>query len=265
MASFGESLRRERELRGVTLAELAAATKISLRHLSALEHDQFDSLPGGVFNRGFVRAVARYLGLDEREWVAAFVRSANQEAPLVADYVAPGAVTKSARRSWTSFALLVVLFGAGLFSVHSVRTRRAAEALPATASPVSTLANPATLPTSASAPSSESALPLSAERPSPSLPLVPASTTGQADLLLQVFAVEEAWVSIEADGQRLYEGLMKSRETRVFRAGREFNLRTGNASAVVLTLNGETLAPLGNPGESKSIQLSRRDLSAVQP
>ncbi|MFQ5695765.1 MAG: helix-turn-helix domain-containing protein, partial [Terriglobia bacterium] len=42
MASFGDSLRRERELRGTTLAELASATKISLRYLQALERDQFD-------------------------------------------------------------------------------------------------------------------------------------------------------------------------------------------------------------------------------
>src|SRR5271169_4234524 len=63
--SFGERLKRERELREVTLAEITSATRIATRFLEALENEDWDKLPGGVFNRGFVRAVARYLGLDE--------------------------------------------------------------------------------------------------------------------------------------------------------------------------------------------------------
>ena len=63
--SFGERLKRERELREVTLEEITAATRIGPRFLEALENEEWDKLPGGVFNRGFVRSVARYLGLDE--------------------------------------------------------------------------------------------------------------------------------------------------------------------------------------------------------
>ena len=63
--SFGERLKRERELREVTLAEITSATRIAPRFLEALENEDWDKLPGGVFNRGFVRAVARYLGLAE--------------------------------------------------------------------------------------------------------------------------------------------------------------------------------------------------------
>ena len=79
MATFGENLRRERELRGVTLLELSNFTKINLRHLQALEADRFNELPGGVFNRGFVRGVARYMKLDEHHWVGEFVRAAHEE------------------------------------------------------------------------------------------------------------------------------------------------------------------------------------------
>ena len=56
---FGEHLKREREMRGVTLEEISAATRISTRFLEALENEHWEELPGGVFNRGFIRSVAR--------------------------------------------------------------------------------------------------------------------------------------------------------------------------------------------------------------
>ena len=61
MASFGEILKRERELRDISLREIADATKIHIRYLEALEANRFDSLPGGVFNKGFIRAYAAFL------------------------------------------------------------------------------------------------------------------------------------------------------------------------------------------------------------
>jgi cytoskeletal protein RodZ len=64
MAGFGEALRRERELREIGLREIANATKINLRYLEALEQGRFDILPGGVFNKGFIRAYARFIGAD---------------------------------------------------------------------------------------------------------------------------------------------------------------------------------------------------------
>ncbi len=72
-AGFGEHLKREREMRGVSLDEVCAATRIGTRFLEALENEQWQQLPGGVFNRGFVRAVARFLGLDEDGMVAEYV------------------------------------------------------------------------------------------------------------------------------------------------------------------------------------------------
>ena len=69
---FGERLKRERELREVTLEEITIATRIGPRFLEALENEQWDKLPGGVFNRGFVRSIARYLGLDEEALLAEY-------------------------------------------------------------------------------------------------------------------------------------------------------------------------------------------------
>ena len=62
---FGEGLRKQREARGIALEEIADATRISNRHLRALEESEFAQLPGGVFNRGIVRSYARVVGLDE--------------------------------------------------------------------------------------------------------------------------------------------------------------------------------------------------------
>ena len=73
MSSFGESLRRERELRGIDLREVAEATKISVRFLQALENGRIDILPGGIFPRAFVRQYASYLGLDAERTVAEFM------------------------------------------------------------------------------------------------------------------------------------------------------------------------------------------------
>src|SRR3954469_18791029 len=77
MASFGERIKREREMRGVSLEEIAESTKIGKRNLQALETEDFDKLPGGIFNKEFVRAYAKYLGLDEDQAVTDFLAAEN--------------------------------------------------------------------------------------------------------------------------------------------------------------------------------------------
>ncbi len=84
MGQFGEDLRKERESRGVALETITDATKISSRHLLALEQEHFDILPGGVFNKGIVRNYARVVGLDEDFWVERFM-SAYQQSGLLKD------------------------------------------------------------------------------------------------------------------------------------------------------------------------------------
>lgn len=265
--TFGENLRRERELRGITLLELANATKISPRHLQALEKDRFDRLPGGVFNRGFVRAVARYMNMDEHHWVGEYVRAVREEPEILARYAPPQAESPaSARRGLWSFALLVVVFGVSAYLIHDMRLRRAAEAAPAlAAAPKETAQAPpqATAPpTTTAATAAPAAMPTLTSASSPVR--VPASPA-VSDLRLQVDALEEAWVSVALDGQPAYSGTMKPGDSRNFRAGGRIELTTGNASAVVLTLNGETLAPLGNPGERKNVVLTAKDLKPQHP
>jgi cytoskeletal protein RodZ len=67
VSGFGEKLRKQREQRGLSIDAISNNTKISPRMLRALEDERFEQLPGGVFNKGFVRAYARQVGLNEDE------------------------------------------------------------------------------------------------------------------------------------------------------------------------------------------------------
>ncbi|HEV2276293.1 MAG TPA: helix-turn-helix domain-containing protein [Acidobacteriaceae bacterium] len=93
MSGFGETLRREREARGVALEAITKVTKISNRHLLALEREQFQALPGGVFNKGIVRSYARVVGLNEEEWVERYMSA----------YRSSGAAPDE-ETGWTQFA-----------------------------------------------------------------------------------------------------------------------------------------------------------------
>ena len=81
MESFGARLKREREQRKITLDDISSSTKIGTRFLVAIEEEHFDQLPGGIFNKGFVRSYARYLGIDENQAVADFVAATTTPLP----------------------------------------------------------------------------------------------------------------------------------------------------------------------------------------
>ena len=84
-------------------------------------------------------------------------------------------------------------------------------------------------------------------------------------LVLQVAATESTWVGIEADGQMVLQRVLKTNEVRTLKARESFDVTTGNAQGVILTLNGETLKPLGRRGEVKSVHLTHDDLKNSTP
>jgi hypothetical protein len=91
---FGDKLRKQRELRGISLDAISTTTKISPRMLRAIEDERFDQLPGGVFNKGFVRAYARQVGLDEddavSDYLAALRESQIQSQTILPNFRNPG-------------------------------------------------------------------------------------------------------------------------------------------------------------------------------
>ena len=73
MGEFGNKFRQAREKKNISLDDVSNVTKISSRMLQAIEEEHFDLLPGGVFNRGFIRAYAKHLGLDAEEAVTDYL------------------------------------------------------------------------------------------------------------------------------------------------------------------------------------------------
>lgn len=65
--TLGEKLRKAREDRGISISEVAEQTRISSLYLESIENDDYKILPGGIFNKGFVKSYAKYVGVDEHE------------------------------------------------------------------------------------------------------------------------------------------------------------------------------------------------------
>jgi cytoskeletal protein RodZ len=93
MGNFGEDLRKERLARNVALEHITAVTKISQRHLMALEQEHFRELPGGILSKGIVRGYASALGLDPQDWTERFLKACN-----------PSGESSEDEQGWTTFA-----------------------------------------------------------------------------------------------------------------------------------------------------------------
>jgi len=105
MGSFGDRLKKEREQRSISLDDIALTTKIGTRMLRALEEEKFEQLPGGIFNKGFVRAYARHLGLDEEQTIADYIAALGEsqsKAPAEAQPAAKPEVTPERRNPLVS-------------------------------------------------------------------------------------------------------------------------------------------------------------------
>lgn len=74
MPTLGEELKHKRELRGITLGEIAEATRIGTRFLKAIETDNFSILPGGIFTRSFIRAYAKHVGMNEDDAIGLYLQ-----------------------------------------------------------------------------------------------------------------------------------------------------------------------------------------------
>jgi hypothetical protein len=258
LASFGEELRREREIRGISLKEISDATKISKRFLEALERNDHRTLPAPVFTRGFVREYARYVGLNAEEMVNRYnFAAANDERiekpPVVPKYPQtlprdisprppakrgiPPAFARVDRNALAAFLIVVALGGVAFWAIqfkrHERETSEAANNVPLT----TTKAVTATLPP-----------PLTPVRPDDSI------------LHLNVEAVGASWVVLEADGKTVFKGDMEAGDRRSFDASDAFRFTTiGNAAGLVLTLNGERVPSLGGDGDVVKNRVFDRD------
>ena len=277
VGSFGENLRREREMRGVDLREIADATRINLRFLEAVENEEFGKLPGGVFNRGFIRSYARYLGLDEEKILGEYELASGSEvkpewSSTSYSSAAPRRIGLKAQWLAGTAAVVMLLGGYTLFRYsESPPSSPRPQAMPVEATVTPDAADDLEVPGRVRAPEptarSEDSLtaPPTAARaataPAPPRRRIPDTE----DMILQVAVTEEAWVAIDADGATVLSRLMAPEEIRTFRSQESFDVITGNAGGIILTLNGETLGSLGGHGEVKSVRLTRQAMEPRSP
>jgi cytoskeletal protein RodZ len=277
---FGEQLKREREMRGVSLEEISAATRIGTRFLEALENEQWDRLPGGVFNRGFIRAVARFLGLDEESLIADYVLETQERVPS-ATWVPPAA-PPSRRGLWVSLAILLIaaLAGGGWLayrhysSLLMSRRLHAATAKDSSPqmSPAVTTTPGATVPAPPSGTTEGSPGP-TAEASAPNPAVVSAGTSNPSPaaatspemqpLELRVQAPKTVHVTVVADGNTIFTGQLDTGQMRTFQANDGFEVFANESSAVLLELNGQLVPPLGPSGQPGSVTLTRKELKKL--
>ena len=262
--SFGEILKREREMREVTLNEVTVATRIPPRFLEAFEREEWEKLPGGVFNRGFVRAIARYLGLDEEnllsEYDLAYGEQKASTASLVENPIpsAPKWIVAVA-----ALGILAVIAGVIAGGVYGWRRYAAYRAANRAAIVAVTAAQPASTQPNVNGDAAAS----SASAASPSAPGAPASTAASASpagaprqLELSVSTSDVTRVRVVADGRVVLDARLPAGEKRHLSARNQFVVSAAHPSAVLLDLNGQAMPQLGSGGASGTIVLSQKDL-----
>jgi cytoskeletal protein RodZ len=249
--NFGERLKRERELREVTLEEITQATRIGPRFLEALENEDWAQLPGGVFNRGFVRSVARYLGLDEEAFLAEYDLAHGVQVPPPASQL-ENRIPSPPR--WLPvalglafLALLIALVIGGIYGFRYLAARRAQKTAMASAT-IGVPQSPDQPPGS------------SVHDSNPSSPASAAQNRASRTLDLLIAPSAPTHLRVLADGDLVFDTVIHPGENRHFSATSQFQVTVADSGAVLLELNGQAMPPLGLPGSSGTIKLSRQDL-----
>ncbi len=282
MSSAGDNLRVEREAQGISLREISEYTKISVRFLKAIEEEKIELLPGGIFNKSFVRHYAGYLGLDQERTVAEYfeeVEAAQDDAnPPVAvppnDGMAPSA-DGYIPLILTAIALGAIVIGIA-YAIYRFTDREPASDSPAamasaapgnlsagTASQAATAIDASPGPPAQTQLEKAPALAAAMQETRQGRVNPPAPAAGS--FLLQIDSLREVWLSIIADGETEWEGFLQPQQTRRVRANEAIQMHVGDAGGIALFLNGRPLPPAGEDGEVKRLTISASGLSELAP
>jgi cytoskeleton protein RodZ len=269
VGTFGERLQREREMRGVTLEEIAEATKIGTRSLRALEQQEFDKLPGGIFNKGFVRAYARFLGLDEDQAVTEYLEAYNEAVaagnvsrnePAATPPVETFAVPHERQSSPISFSTVVTLIFVAVLLIAGWRyfAKNGVPKLPnvRAAGQKQRVAEARPVEPTVTTPSiAVSAAPNNAT--TPVVPQEPAvAAVPQGGFVVRVKAKETSWLSIVADGKQVMSAELPANTEKSFHAERTLELKTGNVGGVEVFHNGAPVHLAGTTGQVKTVEFT---------
>jgi cytoskeleton protein RodZ len=290
LASFGEKLRLEREKRSITLEQVSVSTKIGLRMLRALEENQFNQLPGGIFNKGFVRAYCRVVGLEEEQTIAEYLQASGEAAPPSVEVVSPAATSHSEKRQEektnrrksrpevaprgegsraeeiavridasatdSKHQLPWGVFAALLLVVAltlSLWSRYERSSKRQSSSPSSEPSDRGSIAAPPAAPGQRSMTQIT---PVSSSPTASATPTTQFSLLIK--AHDDSWITITSDGKALPSELMLAGSERTIQGMKEIIVKAGNAGGVDFQLNGESVHSAGESGEVKTFTFGPR-------
>ena len=302
MADFGARLREARERKGISLRQIAAATKISVAALERLERNDVSKLPGGIFSRAFVRSYAVEVGLDPDETVKQFLQEFAAD-PSVGPALAAGVASADAQRAGIQVPRAVSAGGEMSEEVDFESKQRMAGvvlklvlvSLPLAiaivyfstrpGSPVTGESLPRVTATGGAPPGepTEPATEAVERAPEqgpppaePGPPAQPASATESAATPARMAASEQAvtveivptadcWAKLTADGQLALSRIVVAGERASARFTESAVLVVGNAAACGLVINGQAARPLGREGQVREIRLTRDNFRSFLP
>ena len=249
--SIGQTLASAREKAGLTVEQVAAATRIRRTLVMDIERDDFASSGGDFYARGHVRTIAQKVGLDPAPLLAEFDAARPEAAPPRAtDVFESETAARPERRgpNWSA-AMAVAVAVVLVYGVVQVVTRDSP-------TPTEGISGPGSDATTTSAPATSS--------PSPT-PTGDGSAVAQAPrtkVTVVLRARDTSWVqATTASGEELFQGLLED-ETRTFTDRQRIKLVIGNAGAVTLTVNGTPIGSPGRPGQVARVQFTPQDPAA---
>jgi cytoskeleton protein RodZ len=228
-ASFGEQLRLAREERGISLRHISDQTRISVRYLEAIEADDYKRLPGGIFNRSFIKAYAKQIGFDEKEAIEGYLRTNREqgESDEVAttpykSHVYTDGGTRSPLVTLLLTILILAILSLGVYAaVHWYQRREASR----------TNDTPAPNPQSTQG-----------ANPAPQQTTPPAPATPTSDFHIEVTARgEDVYIDTYIDDSKRTRGiLLKTDATEKFDPDDRLRIRFAlvKAKALEVTING---------------------------
>ena len=267
MSGFGQRMKAARESCGVTLDEMCAATRISVRLLDAIESERFELLPGGVFSISFVRQYARYVELDEDEVADEFKTAAVPREPVIATMertrqgiVGDGpeelagariaeSITEYLRRHGQTLAGAAAVLIIAAVTVWYFRAERAGEEAAMRGQP----------PVAAAPALRESARADFRTVSEPAQPAVPSKP-----LNVVIRTTREVWIRALADGRRVFERTFEPGQTREIEADTAVRLRVGNAGGLDVVLNGRALDPIGPLGHVREVLITEGGMEVIE-